>query len=643
MAKQMYASTDFASCSYIVQSPPLQFQDPPAKTRRRRHRPPSDCRRSSSSPALLSVLATLVASSPLGVEASPAPLSFLYPSIDFEKRTPAKVVRRFVSPSKPTVHSPPHPSRRRSLAARALADKYEEGPDGRWRRVDGYTLYGSTVCPPTATIPSIDDQIQVPTDMSTPAPDVSDTADDSILNSLPSGWKPPTEDQGNRTTLILTLSLVLAFFICFFIIGCLFWRKTKRRKREIDVEMKDRRSSRAASLDDRPSVLDWDMRAKQKLWARATSRWKANARYTLRQRRGKRQSIVSRHMQGHDSTASLGQVEPLGSMVAESAPHSRPPSPQQDAAPEALEALQGEATVIITLAEDPAVASRASSPALPSSPPAYHQRLRVPSNHDPMEADYKTLSRRPSSSMQSRRPSHSSTGRFSLSEIDLDTEPDEESPPAAIHTAHVATDDKTLLAKLADFASAPPEHQMPEPSTLQSSAPVWQDEDFGISADHTTNEHVCASEAQFTSSPLPFPPPPSKGKSAALYDYAYHFEEIVSLEPEPEPSAPPFEEVPSAPLACAPPLIASAPPLFDVLEATDPVHVDNESHPQVVVSLPPGSPSSCHCTINVADLVDTESGDKGVPHLQHPSESDQPTPLIHGPIAQDGTLPCYYP
>lgn len=117
-------------------------------------------------------------------------------------------------------------------------------------------------------------------------------------------------------------------------------------------------------------------------------------------------------------------------------------------------------------------------------------------------------------------------------------------PPSA---AHVATDDKALLARLNGMASHPPRdsanyHQ-------ESSAPVWEDEDV-VDSDASSS----LGDPSGSSSSQVFPPPSvpvsSKGKMAAeYYDYSYSLfdDDIESLEPELGPSAPPFEAVPPLP------------------------------------------------------------------------------------------------
>lgn len=127
----------------------------------------------------------------------------------------------------------------------------------------------------------------------------------------------------------------------------------------------------------------------------------------------------------------------------------------------------------------------------------------------------------------------------------------------SLRAAHVATDDKALLAHLAMLASAPPEDESDaNPGTaLQISAPEWEDEPLEDIAPHLMN-----SSTSNAFSPM-FPPPPSKERLAAaeFYDYPYTFEDMAISDLEAGPSAPPFEEA-SSPQQD---LVPSAPPLFE--------------------------------------------------------------------------------
>jgi len=181
-----------------------------------------------------------------------------------------------------------------------------------------------------------------------------------------------------------------------------------------------------------------------------------------------------------------------------------------------------------------------------TSPPAYH--------HDgqPLPVIYSNISHTTSLDQQSSsfRVNSSTSGSF--------------------RAAHVATDDKTLLARLVDLASRPPvESSTDELDACDTlvSAPAWHEEleeippDFFIPNDHPP---TCLTSSLF-------PPPPSKEHMAIgdLYDYSFSFEGTAALESE--PSAPPFHLDP-APLMDDHQIVPSAPPLLDDTEFLVDVH-----------------------------------------------------------------------
>lgn len=128
------ASTDGASSS--SPHPPRHRTD--HKPRRRRRKPASAAtsaaRSLAPSPTLLSLLSLVAASSV--AEGSPAPPTFLCPSLE-PTATPTPVRKRHKSSATST------PTHTKSVvpAVRSIAEKYEQGEDGYWRRVE-YTLYG---------------------------------------------------------------------------------------------------------------------------------------------------------------------------------------------------------------------------------------------------------------------------------------------------------------------------------------------------------------------------------------------------------------------------------------------------------------------------------------------------------------------
>jgi hypothetical protein len=92
---------------------------------------------------LLSLLASLAGfettqGSPATTQ-KPTPFPFLCPFIDQESLD--------MVPCDPDNCSDRKPSTNRHYKRHYIPDKWELGPDNRWRRASMYTLYGSTLCP----------------------------------------------------------------------------------------------------------------------------------------------------------------------------------------------------------------------------------------------------------------------------------------------------------------------------------------------------------------------------------------------------------------------------------------------------------------------------------------------------------------
>lgn len=407
-------------------------------------------------------------------------------------------------------------------------------------------------------------------------------------SSLPQGWKPRAEDDHISTSIILVLSLVLASLMCIFIIGCVTWRRKRRRLLERDLEKKER-VSRDDSDDESQEEESEEvrrMKSQQRMWSKATARWKANVRLSARRRRGKRQAALhssSAHSSSHSlhilpspslnqSRATVASVNPEGvDTDSASAHHEDPP---EDAHP------------------DSNVPDPSSSPS--SHPPAYNRATVVPSS----PANSTELSDPPGA------PSDEQCAEEQLPY----------SPPA--DGAHVATDDKHVLSHLASLASEPPSN----PSSLSPDLSYGTTSEPPLATvpamEEVEENEICLaclgqnpSEVEVTLSttgplastedcpPIPsyqhehhsprstFPPPPSKSSlaSAPFYEYPMSFEaDVVGIDPVEGPSAPPFESIgPSAPpldddqfldtIPSAPPI-----PLDDHVEQQAPPHPDDD-------------------------------------------------------------------
>lgn len=212
----------------------------------------------------------------------------------------------------------------------------------------------------------------------------------------------------------------------------------------------------------------------------------------------------------------------------------------------------------------------------------------------------------------------------------------------------MAIDDKAVLARMAEYASIPPEGEpgsgeVGGSSAAYASVPPLEDEfeeipfplrgsldsELGEAPEHPSKSMPSASELiaqdpdsglahapQYEPGPSPLshvlPPPPTKSRLAAamFYEYPASFEDdIVNVEPVMGPSAPPFEDAATA-AASAPPIaydymledavLPSAPDLvLDEGEAIEPGHdphygrsVSPPRPPSLSLSLSrPGTPS----------------------------------------------------
>ena len=451
-----------------------------------------------------------------------------------------------------------------------------------------------------------DDHLQVSGDTTT---SVSSISADDIRDSLPLGWSPTPKPNEGRTALILALSLVLALFICFFIIGCVFWRKTlKRHKRDLEAELKKWQSVPSAA----EVAKNKESKAKHQLLVRATARWKANVRHAARQRKGKRVA-ASKSPQVHQFSN-----PPNNSRSRLALSLSLPPS-RASSRRSSIVVLPDDLPqpVIGELLSHDAISTVDTSPHsnVPTSPPAYHHGTQVsPTTYSSIS--HATPPNRPLSEPSSFR-------------VGIDSHSSGISTPKPFHAAHVATDDKALLSRLADLASRPPEDTSAHTSDAcdaHVSAPAWHDELEEIPPDLiTSNDHppdLACSPSSF------FPAPPSKECMAAadLYEYSFSLEDMAALDPELEPSAPPFQ------LGSAPPLddhqiiIPSAPPLTDDAELVD-VH--------------PNAPRSASYQFDVVDQENLSGQDHD--RIMPTSGNAQPLSASRQGTGDDIALPGYRP
>ncbi|KAI0715112.1 hypothetical protein C8Q76DRAFT_448100 [Earliella scabrosa] len=499
----------------------------------------------------------------------------------------------------------PRPRKRRVRGGNDnIADKFEQSSDGRWRKVESWELYGSSSCAVrchhalsclsrvtrrlqiTQCMDTNPTELPVQNDATSPDPDL--TTLPPSMPSLPNGWGKHSGGD-SMTGIILALSLSLACTLILFMMGIVLWRKKRRKGDDDDAE---RTGSVRDPDDEEVSEEVKRARSQQRMWARASARWMANVRQSARRRR-KRMSAVA--AKGSDS----GLLHDRQTAQASSSAVSLTPT-----APDSYSSRWTRPRSIRSRSRT-RTRSRSTSPAssrsqrdddgdnTPSAsphPPAY---IPDPSPSRPAQRRHSSCAyQHPSHASVSDEPDPAPSISQSRPSSPLPYEP-------ALHAAHVATDDKAVLAQMARLASAP-EPSSPdlpdESSELRPSVPVLEVDGFeplppellssviadvsedgtvlwpsSPSAAHDTPSSALDGPSPYSVVPLPsgsidsevpsytedalrhpplvLPPPPSKVALTGpmFYEYPNEFEEdVATMEPTLGPSSPPFEE-PSAP------------------------------------------------------------------------------------------------
>ncbi|KAI0347667.1 hypothetical protein BDW22DRAFT_1340987 [Trametopsis cervina] len=547
------------------------------------------------SSTLLVLLATVAASSstadgrPLNADSQPP--DFLCPLLASDAPGCGPSKSRFIDDVDTKIyHLSPSPTRNKR--AGTLPVKFQQGDDGIWRKEPNWSLYGSTHC--DTGVPAVDDQID-PTLVSTPTASTSHTSESIDMSAdLPPGWK--KSDTGKDiSAYILALSICLAIFICGTIFGCVGWRRKRRGLTAKDYEKRLRKQI----LEDCDSDQDVEeikrARTSQKLWTKASTKWRAGVRASARRRRKRAPASVPAEHEPRMSTESLASRSSFTTSAA--------PAPISVGSSTPLDAEDTSST--ITPSRDPQDAPSSNSasgptdPSRPAQPPQY-----------PEDAVYHRRS------SLDNGGTHAVNNSATTSHETPETN-DPEIPYVPSVSGHIATDDKTLLSRLATLASSPPSDSgssfdtshTETPSVAGPSVPILDEVERGAIDLHLLNEQgpsepsstevqaewnrMLLSTTRSATSELsvlppapiysressphpplhpPFPPPPTKAQ--LFYEYPSSFEEDVEgMDPIPIPSAPPFDFVlsPSAPPvddfeAEAPDAMPCAPPLIDADE-----------------------------------------------------------------------------
>ncbi|OJT08500.1 hypothetical protein TRAPUB_683 [Trametes pubescens] len=567
--------------------------------------------------------------------------------------------------------------RRTRLTSNNIADKYTQGPDGRWRKADSWELYGSSSCSPTE-FPVQDDQV-------TPTSSGSVTATSSVSSSpsLPPGWDKDKVDD-DMTGMILGLSLSLAVALTVFMMGIVRWRQKRQARAEKDTEGTPSVFG-GESLEESEELKR--ARTQQRLWARASAKWVANVRQSARRRR-KRMAATAK-----DSDGRLLR-DPQGSLSSVSLTHTTTAHDFDNRA-SSPSSLRSSRRSIVSRSPSPTPSDRHRPSSSSHHPPAYLQSSSSAFQYAYPRWNSHPLDTTPDSHHASRLPpppespppcSADRSPPPPLSPLPYE-------PPA--HSAHVAVDDKAVLARLVHLASAPPalagDDRSASPalrpgrsSEMEPSVPVLDDDPYecvppdieydsdappsGVRSDrrpglasqahdggtHTFPPHGLApqllpsvpieldalraadadeddedgvvpsyAEDVLRHRPLLLPPPPAKVPLTGpmFYEYPNDFErDVVSVDPPEEPSAPPFED-PSSP-----PLEPDAPPLDAGVPDATHAHMMAPSAPPLEYAFEEPVGTEAHAPS--APSLEYEDEDEAYPAL--PAQSSASASVHHG-------------
>ncbi|OBZ68377.1 Paired amphipathic helix protein pst1 [Grifola frondosa] len=536
-------------------------------------------------------------------------------------------------------------SERRSRTRRSIgiADKYEQGPDGLWRKVYNWSLYGSTICGcvrsdlsrgarrPSLLICSSNrcsHRCRRRCVNKPPPQSGSATSTATATDILPSGWEKSSKNDSVLTAVILSMSIVLALFIGFTISLCVLWRK--KRRRALDKDLEKKASSAGDEFAAEELVGTKRARTQQRVWEKASARWKANVRQSVRRRR-KRQPAAQRD----GETRSLVE-EHLSSPPLPSRSHvDDPPATIEDNASSTIQTGPSRTATPVERAMDTATLSQ---------PPAYLSNSASSTGKGRGELHRLRFTETADSQISANTYLGPSVGEPSTHE---------DGCFPYIDSAHVATDDKAVLARMATLASAPFPADGPVAggsSEAYASVPPLEDEYEELPPDsevfggegsasrnmrpftslddplsvHPDCQDVPSYSHDISLHPPILPLPPAKSRMAAplFYEYPSSFEEdIIGLEPEAGPSAPPFED-PSLPVPSAPPLecdsddsaaLPSAPPLDDNYLDRNPVDGVEISASYAEGSVSASAPQPEYAPRSSPDCSSSSSSDSALP------------------------------
>ncbi|KAI0660508.1 hypothetical protein C8Q70DRAFT_56021 [Cubamyces menziesii] len=291
---------------------------------------------------------------------------------------------------------------------------------------------------PRRDFPVQDDQI------STSTATVAAPSSNSSTPNLPAGWDKDSHED-SMTGMILALSLSLAVALILFMMGVVRWRQKRRTRHKPDAEKTPSSAQDGASVEESEEVRR--ARTQQRLWARASAKWVANVRQAARRRRKRMASgtvakdsdgRVMREVQASTSAVSLARTQNANNL---------------DRRQSITSSLRSNGWT--------RTSSRSPSPA-PSHRTRNHDD--APSPPPPHSSQSPPAYPQTSTFQHGRWHSHPLDSAAGSHHHASDIPPPPASPPPhspipyqpPLHSAHVAIDDKSVLARMAHLASAPP-------------------------------------------------------------------------------------------------------------------------------------------------------------------------------------------
>lgn len=383
-----------------------------------------------------------------------------------------------------------------------LPTKYLKGQDGRYHLESSYSLHGQTLScawvPPSPSavdeMDNVDDPVSPATAVGLPVNSALPTPSSTYAqppDDLPAGWgaTPQARSGFYQVPVIIVFALTLTLFITVLIASCALLRR-KRRLRRLKNLKKEVGSEIEQGPDDveNPSFIK-RIRKQKKVLARSSARWRSNARSALRRRRGKSSAL----------------------------PNAICPSPSESTH-SPIESAD------VTEAPDEPVMEVVPTARLASLPPAYPSR----NEEHPGSG---------SSEIQEEDQLPNPTQKQTSSERSLDPQSQDTSAPpsTSMYGAHLATDDKAVLERMANSASSP---AVTDRIAASPQAPEWCEHDDEIS--HSSG----LSQMHF-----PLPGLPVEPTIVCIYNEGDDDMESIPLAPSsPSSSHQPYPaDVPSAP------------------------------------------------------------------------------------------------